>query len=69
MAGNLAKRRKIREFSMNYIIFKKEILRSPFLPFFFVGRNKTFFFKHSTTYKIYLLNCISWGGGEGSKIK
>jgi len=44
IAGNLAKRRKIREFPFNYTIFEKEKLCSPFLPFFFKEKPKRFFF-------------------------
>jgi len=59
MAGNFAKRRKIRKFSFNYIIFEKENL-SLFLPFF-SRKKQNHFLKLSTAYKIHLLNFISWG--------
>jgi len=43
MAGNFAERRKIRQFSFNYVILEKEKLRSPFLPFsFFKEKTKSF---------------------------
>jgi len=59
MAGNFAKKGKIQEFSFNYINFTKEKFKVRFCLFFEV---KTKPFKKLSTYKIYLLNCISWGG-------
>jgi len=46
MAGNFAKRRKIRDFSFIYSIFEKEKLRSPYWPFlfFFSKKKQNYFF-------------------------
>ena len=62
MAGNFAKRRKIWKFSFNYYLKKKNCGVHFCFSFF---KEKNIFFKLSTIYKIYLLNCIPWG--EGSK--
>jgi len=43
IAGNLAKRRKIRVYSFNYVILQKKILQSPFFLFVFSREKQTLF--------------------------
>jgi len=43
MAGNFPKRRNIREFLFNCIIYEKEKLQSSFLPFFSRKKQNQFF--------------------------
>ena len=44
----------------SYIVFEKVKLQSLFFP----RKKQNSFFLLSTIYKIYLQNCISWGGGS-----
>jgi len=69
MAGNSAKRRKIREYSFNYINFEKEKLQSPFLPFFFFLRKKQnhFFLKLSNFQQLKNISTRLYFLGERSK--
>jgi len=55
LPGNVAKRRKIREYPLSHIIFGKEKLRSPFLPF--LSRKKfitLFYFNNLQQLKKYI---------------